>query len=90
MLPALKIHQAGQEAVGDVDIIAKVALHLVSHCAQPKGQLLRLNGVQLCLVPLQALQLPAERKDRRSSSAKSGCGCTTPAPENPGIKGSRA
>lgn len=32
MLPALKCHQAGQQAIRDMNIIAKVALHLVCHC----------------------------------------------------------
>lgn len=33
LLPALKGHQVGQEAICDVNIIAKVALHLACHCS---------------------------------------------------------
>ena len=33
VLPVLKCHQVGKQAVRDVHIVAKVALHLVGHCA---------------------------------------------------------
>lgn len=62
-LPALEGHQARQQAVGDVHIVPKVVLHVVRHCPQPVGQLLGFDGVELSLVPLQALQLPAGREE---------------------------
>lgn len=54
-LPALEGHEAGQQAEGNVHVIAKVVLHVVCHGPQAVGQLLGFNCVQLSLVPLQAL-----------------------------------
>lgn len=71
MLPAFEGHQAGQQAVGDVHIIAKVVVHVVCHGPETVGQLLGFNRVELSLIPLQALQLPAGRKERINSSAGS-------------------
>lgn len=58
VLLALKGHEAGQQAEGDVHIIPKVVVHVVSHSPEPVGQLLGFNCVELSLVPLQTLQLP--------------------------------
>lgn len=62
-LLALEGHEAGQQAESNVHVIAKVVVHVVSHSPEPVGQLLGFNCVQLSLVPLQALQLPVERKE---------------------------
>lgn len=79
MLPAFKGHQAGQQAVGDVHIIAKVVVHVVCHGPEAVGQLLGFNCVELSLIPLQALQLPVGRKERINSSADSSLeGITVP------------
>lgn len=63
-LAALEGHEAGQQAEGDVHVVAKVVLHVVRHGPQAVRQLLGFNRVELSLVPLQALQLSAGRKER--------------------------
>ena len=62
-LPALKGHEAGQQAESDVHVVAKVVIHVIRHGPEPVGQLLGFNCVELSLIPLQALQLPVGRKE---------------------------
>lgn len=73
-LTALKSHEAGQQAESDVHIIAKVVVHVVCYSPETVGQLLGFNCVEFSLVPLQALQLPMERKERIKQSSSSSLG----------------
>lgn len=55
VLLALEGHEVGQQAEGNVHVIAKVVVHVLCHSPELVGQLLGFNCVELSLVPLQAL-----------------------------------